>query len=435
MGIKRTIILFLIVTVTLSVTGLLYMLYRDTKPPSLDLKPSKTWVSGHTEFVVEAKDPDSGLKMLVVEAVAGDQRVSILNKVFPDTPQEVKEVFTLENLAFKDGAFELEVRGVDGSFAHFGKGNGSSLNQGYQLDNTPPKINITTTAPNITQGGSACLAFKVSEETVVVGVMAGETFFPAHPQDKGGYLCFFAYPYNLGKDQYKPYVYARDYSDNVSQAPIPCHLKPADFKSDTIRLPDSFLETKMPDFESEYPDVTNLLERFLKVNNELRVQGDEELRTIGLDTGAKILWEGVFLRMPRTATTATFADHREYVYNGKVVDEQTHMGIDLASTQNDEVPAANSGLVVYANDLGIYGLTVIIDHGLGLQSLYAHLSEIFVSTGDTISKGHIVGRTGTTGMAGGDHLHFGMLISGVPVNPVEWWDPKWITNNITDRLK
>jgi murein DD-endopeptidase MepM/ murein hydrolase activator NlpD len=123
-----------------------------------------------------------------------------------------------------------------------------------------------------------------------------------------------------------------------------------------------------------------------------------------------------------------------YVYRGEVVDEQTHLGIDLASVARAQVPAANAGHVVYADWLGIYGQVVIIDHGLGLQTLYAHLSQIQVQQGDRVTKGQIIGRTGSTGLAGGDHLHFGMVISGVPVNPVEWWDASWLSNNISAKL-
>ncbi|WP_239027828.1 M23 family metallopeptidase [Geomonas subterranea] len=99
------------------------------------------------------------------------------------------------------------------------------------------------------------------------------------------------------------------------------------------------------------------------------------------------------------------------------------------------MPAANRGRVVWADDLGIYGQCVIIDHGLGLQTLYGHLSRIAVKEGEEVRKGDIIGDTGDTGLAGGDHLHFGVMISGQEVNPIEWWDPTWIRNNVTGKLE
>jgi murein DD-endopeptidase MepM/ murein hydrolase activator NlpD len=148
-----------------------------------------------------------------------------------------------------------------------------------------------------------------------------------------------------------------------------------------------------------------------------------------------MLWSGRFLNLPNASNRAGFADHRAYIYNGQQVDDQYHLGLDMASIARAPIPAANNGTVVFADDMGIYGLCVVVDHGLGLQTLYAHLSEIHVKDGDTVQRGDILGLTGTTGMAGGDHLHFGVILSGLPVQPLEWLDPRWIKHNITDRLE
>jgi murein DD-endopeptidase MepM/ murein hydrolase activator NlpD len=91
--------------------------------------------------------------------------------------------------------------------------------------------------------------------------------------------------------------------------------------------------------------------------------------------------------------------------------------------------------VVFGGNLGIYGSTVIVDHGLGLFSMYSHLSYIAVKPGDQVSKGDNIGRTGSTGLAGGDHLHFSMLVNDTFVNPVEWWDEKWIENNVMSKIE
>ncbi len=96
-------------------------------------------------------------------------------------------------------------------------------------------------------------------------------------------------------------------------------------------------------------------------------------------------------------------------------------------------PTAES--VLYAAPLGIYGNCVILDHGLGVQSLYGHLSIIDVKEGDTVEKGQALGRTGTTGLAGGDHLHFTMLVDGVMVSPVEWWDPHWMEDRVFRKIR
>jgi murein DD-endopeptidase MepM/ murein hydrolase activator NlpD len=106
------------------------------------------------------------------------------------------------------------------------------------------------------------------------------------------------------------------------------------------------------------------------------------------------------------------------------------LGFDLASTAAASVRAANRGRVVHAGWLGIYGNCVILDHGMGLQSLYAHLSSITVSAGQVVDTEGEVGRSGSTGLAGGDHLHFTMLLGGNAITPVDWWSAQWVQDRI-----
>ena len=130
---------------------------------------------------------------------------------------------------------------------------------------------------------------------------------------------------------------------------------------------------------------------------------------------------------------ASFADHRTLYYNGQLIGEASHLGIDLASLRNAEIPAANDGKVVFTGELGVYGNLCLIDHGLGVFSLYAHMQNFDVKAGDAVAKGQIIGRTDQTGLAFGDHLHFGIIVGGIEVTPIEWLDPKWV-KNIVDNV-
>jgi murein DD-endopeptidase MepM/ murein hydrolase activator NlpD len=112
-----------------------------------------------------------------------------------------------------------------------------------------------------------------------------------------------------------------------------------------------------------------------------------------------------------------------------------HLGFDLAVTANVPVLAANDGRVVHADFLGIYGNCVIVDHGFGVQSLYGHLSSLDVKAGDMVRKAQPLGRSGMTGLAGGDHLHFTMLVDGRPVNSVEWWDAHWMEDRVLRKIR
>jgi murein DD-endopeptidase MepM/ murein hydrolase activator NlpD len=292
-----------------------------------------------------------------------------------------------------------------------------------------------STAHNINQGGAGLVVYTISEPVEKTGVMVGGLFFPGHRQAAGTYLCLIAFPYDMNPATFVPKVLATDPAGNERLAGIYYHLNPKPFPTDRIEVSQKFLETKIvPDFQHYYPAITDPVELFLKVNREMRKQNTSALLDFGQQTAGQPLWDGVFMRQPNAAVPGFFAQARTYYHAGQAIDRQTHLGIDLASTAQAPVPAANAGTVVFADELGIYGNCVVIDHGLGLQTLYGHLSQISVQKGETLSKGQIVGRTGATGMAGGDHLHLSVLIAGQQVNPLEWWDPNWLKNNISDKL-
>ena len=203
-----------------------------------------------------------------------------------------------------------------------------------------------------------------------------------------------------------------------------------------MNLSDNFLQQKMPEFQSQNPILQGKtpLETFIYVNGKMREDNDNTIREICRTSNPRQLWEGTFLRMKNAAPMALFGDKRKYQYQGKVVGESIHMGVDLASTTNAPVEAANHGIVAYTGYLGIYGNFVIIDHGFGFFTVYGHLNSIDVKKVQEVRKGDVIGRTGSSGLAGGDHLHFGMLIGGQFVNPQEWWDAHWIADNVTKKM-
>tara|TARA_B100001013_G_scaffold260940_1_gene163721 strand:- start:416 stop:1051 length:636 start_codon:yes stop_codon:yes gene_type:complete len=206
---------------------------------------------------------------------------------------------------------------------------------------------------------------------------------------------------------------------------------------------DSFLRQVVPDIVARsdefrtlpLPPDADLLAQYLAINGGLRRLNRERLIALAAETATERLWDGPFRQLGNSQVESGFADHRTYVHDGQEVDQQIHLGFDLAATANVPVLASNAGRVVWADYLGIYGNCVIIDHGMGLQSLYAHLASIAVDTGDAVALGDELGLSGTTGLAGGDHLHFAILLHGWPVTPMEWWDPHWIEDRITRKLK
>jgi murein DD-endopeptidase MepM/ murein hydrolase activator NlpD len=421
-----------IVLIAVLGTGLFY--FFGTPAPEVSLTPESGPLAVRRELAMKLDAKGGLLKKLSVSAVQAEKTVIVLTKVFPTGNHQAEETFNLAKTGLKDGAFTLQVTATS-SAPSFGADRTTTRLLSFTLDTKPLEVAVVSVAHNIIQGGAGLVVYTVSKEVEKTGVVFGDQFYPGYRQGGNTYACLFPFPYNFDPAKYAPRVMAVDKAGNEKLTGINYHLIAKNFSTDRINLTDSFLEKIASEFKNKFPQAATPLEIFLKANGDERRQDLKLIYDYGRKSSPVGLWQGTFLRMPNTAALGGFAQYRTYLYQGKEVDHQTHLGFDLASLAHADVPAANRGKVVFAGDLGIYGNCVIIDHGLGLQTIYGHLSRIGVKPGDTLEKGQIIGSTGATGMAGGDHLHFEMTISGQSVNPIEWWDSHWIKNNVADKLQ
>lgn len=410
------------------------LLLSDFTPPQLGLTPDSGEVGATRPLVLELADGGSGLQHLSVVALQGGIRYPLLSRDYPEGTTQVREELRLEHKDLRDGPLELQLTLSDRSLLRFGAGNRLERTLKFDFDGKPPQLSLLSDRIYVNQGGSGLVAFRVDEPLSRAGVSLGELFFPAHLQADGRYLGLFSWPYFLPPGEASAQLLVVDTAGNERRMNLPLQAKAKTLPEATINLSAGFLNAKMPEFKSTFPETTDLLQLYLRVNRELRKTNDRQILELATQTAAQPLWQGSFLRQPRAANREPYGARRSYIYQGQPVDEQIHLGVDLASLAQAPVPAANAGVVVFAADLGIYGQCVILDHGLGLQSLYGHLSQIAVQSGENVAKGQVLGRTGSTGLAGGDHLHFGLMVAGLPVNPVEWWDGGWVANNIEPRL-
>lgn len=430
---KRLVIVLLISFVC--VAGL-YVFFADKQEPQITLMPESKYINEDAIAEIDLQDSLSGLAEVNIVAVQGETEKTLLSHTMEQSPAHWSTTLQVKEMGLQEGPFQLRVIAEDNSWFRYLQGNRASAEQSYVLDTTPPRIRLESFRHNMSRGGSGAVAFRIDEEEKErAGVSVGEAFFPAYHQEKDIYLAFFAYPYNLRAGQGRPVVTVQDRAGNKAKSSLRCSVTPRRQPTKRLRITDRFLDRTMPGFRDAFPGIQDKLELFLAVNGKLRRKNRAKLREIGNHTVSRPLWSGRFLRQPNAAKQSSYAVRRNYYYQSEQISQATHLGIDLASVARARIPAANSGRIVYADRLGIYGQTVIIDHGLGLQSLYGHMSQIGVSEGQSVDKGEIIGRTGATGLAGGDHLHFEMLISGMPVTPVEWWDAKWIENNIVPKLE
>jgi murein DD-endopeptidase MepM/ murein hydrolase activator NlpD len=304
----------------------------------------------------------------------------------------------------------------------------------------PPSLQVLSTFHYVAQGGSEAVVYRVGEGTVRDGVRSGDWWFPGFPvpgnPDQQVRFALFAIPYDM-TDVSGVRLVAEDEVGNRAEAGFIDKFTPRPLKTDTIEVNDAFLNRVVPAILSQSPEVEDkgdLLQNYLQINRDLRKKNAQTLKELADKSAREFLWNRPFLPMINAAITAAFADRRTYVYNGREIDKQDHLGFDMASVERDAIRASNDGRVVLARFFGIYGNAVVIDHGYGLQSLYGHLSSLAVKEGDLVKRGQELGRSGQTGLAGGDHLHFTLLLQGLAVTPVEWWDPHWIQDRIARKL-
>jgi murein DD-endopeptidase MepM/ murein hydrolase activator NlpD len=302
----------------------------------------------------------------------------------------------------------------------------------------PPDLVAISSQHYPLQGGSDLVVYTVGAGNVRDGVEVGELWFPGRDVPGGAAglrFALYAVPFDHA-DAAAIRLAAEDDAGNRATVAFVDRLNERAVSSETLRLDDGFLERVVPEVlaRSGMPDSGDRLADYLEINGNLRARNAARLTELAAASADAPLWQRPFVALPGSKVMSPFADRRTYVYEGREVDRQVHLGYDLASVRRAEVPAANDGVVVLAAYFGIYGNAVAIDHGAGLMSLYGHLSSLAVAEGDKVTRGQTVGRTGVTGLAGGDHLHFSMLLGGVPVDAREWWDPFWLETRIAGRL-
>jgi murein DD-endopeptidase MepM/ murein hydrolase activator NlpD len=425
-----------LVVVLAIIAPLSYLVWRQMTP-GVRASVAIGRAIGHTPaFSVALQAQRGNVAHAEVRVVQGGRATVVAKSDAPLGPRgELPVRFESESAGLKEGPATIEVSARDDFWRPIRRGDRIIASTPVTVDLTPPKLDVLAATRYVSPGGVQVVAFRVSDAERT-SVTVGARDFPSFaygPADKGARVALVALPYDYAAGT-PIAVTARDEAGNVATRGVPGELKPRRFPRDTIKVSEAFLQAKVPELLPQRPPSQSLLDGFLVINREQRKQAEATKREIGSKTADTPLWEGAFVQPRNTKVFSNFAETRTYVYDGRDIDTQVHYGYDLASTKQSPVPAANAGVVAYAAPLTIYGNAVIIDHGLGLQTLYAHLSSIDVKVGDKVTKGQELGRSGATGLAIGDHLHFEVLVSGVSVTPLEWWDAKWIRDRVNRPL-
>ena len=434
------IFLFLIIVIGL-LGGAYYLGPRfEREAPQIKFTPDSD-VLGLAPMEIDVTDQGAGLKSVTVTLSAGGSEHTLASEQYAQPVSEKKITVALSSklTGVKEGPAVLRVSARDGSLWNFFHGNETVVQKTLIIDITPPTIELVADDRYVNFGGVGVIAYKPSADTATSGVRIGGYFFPGfqgqikdHPDR---FIALFAHPYNVPANA-KAVLVATDKAGNTKEMPLVYELKNVKYKKSTIAISDNFLQSKIAPLLNDVGARQGTpKDVFLRVNKGLRKENEDKIAAITKKSTPSILWKGAFSQLSNSKVEANFADARTYTYNNETIDTAYHLGYDLSVTKHYPVEAANSGTVAFVGDLGIYGNAVILDHGLGLFTLYGHLSSIDVKVGDPIKQRQALGKTGETGLAAGDHLHYGVYLHGVAILPVEWWDQKWINDNIEPKLE
>ena len=416
------------------VVPVVVVLARSARPV-LELTTDVKTIGQATPVSVHVTDP-RGIKNASAAIVQNGQTFMVWQLQEPVKAKEATWNFTAgvkTTALLKDGPAKLMVEAKSADLL----GKSAKVERDVMVVTRPPSVSVDSEQHYIYIGMADLATFDVSGAYTAAGVRVGDQSFRAWPMRGGkpGMFALYAFAWNMPQTTV-PVVFAANGAGNDVTSPLTVIFPKKEQPHYTVhqlQISDQFMQKVVGELD---PNGTgDLVARFVKINNEMRKANNKTLSDLRLKTADHFLFSQPFQRQSHSAAEATFADLRHYIYQGKEIDQQVHLGYDLAVTQHVGVEASNDGRVVWAAPLGIYGNCIVVDHGYGLQTIYGHLSHIDVHEGDEVKRGQVMGQSGMTGMAGGDHIHFAMQLDGVQIDPKEWWDPHWIQDHVARRVE
>ena len=424
---------FFAVLVLLILVPILIVSARSATPV-VDLPPSITTLGQATPVSVQVHDP-RGIRKIAATVEQNGVSYPVGATTQPSTASDSTWSFTAgvkSTPQLKDGAAKLIVEATSNDLL----GKKARAERDVTVVTRPPSLSVDSDQHYLYLGMADLVTFNVSGGWTAAGVRVGDQTYRSWPMPDGkpGRFSLFAFAWNMPPGT-APVVYASIGAGNDVTSPIVFQFPKKEQPHYTVhdlQISDAFMQKVVNELDPNGSG--DPVARFVKINSEMRRANNKTLADLRFKTAEKFLWSQPFARQAHAQAEATFADLRNYIYHGKKIDQQVHLGYDLAVTQHVGVEASNDGQIVYAAPLGIYGNCVVVDHGYGLQTIYGHMSQIDVHVGDIVKRGQVMGRSGMTGMAGGDHIHFAMQLDGVQIDPKEWWDPHWIHDHIARRV-
>ncbi len=430
---------YFIIFIILGAIGFIYFSPSFSRIPPKIIEQSNKFTNLVKPIKITFKDK-TGIKNYQVTLINNKQKIVLAKSDIMSPKKNITIKVKLPSF-LSNGKIILNVSAIDNSKWHFFSGNKAFISMPLKVDTTPPMVSVVDNSYDIGNGGSAVAVLQINDKYLKNAYILVNNKYKFHLTPfykKGYYASLLAWP--LGNKTFSAVAIATDKAGNISQMQIPFYWKKYKYKTSIVKVPKAYILSK----------IINQLKRaglsipnkpgaiFAKANHVLRIKDNNELSKLTSNTSMNAISSfavHAFRPLPGSKLEAYFAEHRMYYYNHKLISQSYHQGIDVARYAHSKVYASNSGRVIAEKWLDLYGNILIINHGFGLYTLFAHLSSYLVPKGAFVHAKEAVARGGATGDAFGPHLHFGVYIQGNAVNPFEWLDGKWIKTNITNVLK
>jgi hypothetical protein len=417
------------------VLAAILFVWLGSATPAIDLPNATASLGQATPITVHVQDKH-GVSKAAAYVEQNGARFQVWQMTQPTKAADNKWTFTAglkSTPQLRDGKARLIVEASSNDM----RGRSTHIEHDVTVVSQPPTVSVDSDQHYLYLGMADLATLNVSGSYTQAGVRVGDQTFRAWPMPggKSGLFTLYAFAWNMPPGTV-PVVFASNGTGNDVTTPITVQFPKKEQPHYTVhdlQVSNTFLQKVVGELDPNGSG--DAVARFVKINSEMRKVNNKTLADLQSKTADHWLFSQPFTRQSHAAAEATFADLRNYIYHGQKIDQQVHLGYDLAVTQHVGVEASNDGKVVYAAPLGIYGNCIVVDHGYGLQTIYGHLSRIDVHEGDMVKRSQAMGLSGMTGMAGGDHVHFAMQLDGVQIDPKEWWDPHWIQDHIARRVE
>ena len=417
----------------------------EKQPPKIEFKNNGFW-NLRDKLNITLSD-ETGIKYYKITFIDGKKQIILDEKILDGTNKQLQLQISAPKLDmfYKGKNVKIKIEAVDNSKWNFLNGNNIAKTYKIIIDRKRPVANVISNSRYISYGGSAVAIVKVQDKNLDKAYITfnDKVKFKLTPFYKDNYyIALIAWPVTIAYEDFDEVkLIAIDKALNKTVSKIPFYIQNKRVKKDNIKISQKFIKNVSTNvLEQMGLDIPeDLKDRFLAQNKVLRASNVATLRKVALKNMGNERVDNFniyrFKRLRGSRTAAGFAELRSYYFDGEKIDEEWHLGMDWASVKHAPIKVSNKGKVIFNSYLGIYGNTIIIDHGMGLCSLYAHTTDQYVNIGDNVRANQKIATTGTTGAVMGDHLHFGILVQGIEVNPIEWLDRHWIKTRILDVIK